>query len=193
MDSISAIDYTTLLRRSSDCTFAVPARGETSDCTPGIFEGVTLADRLKWILANRSRPSGREWKPTPLSLAAGLGRNHVAQILSGRVQDPDTATLEAIAATAGVSAAWLVVGTGSPDDEAPTASQSPPPPLRFGELPTWRELLASAKLRHPNFPAWVWERTARSFPLDGATPNAAAYAAQGILDQTLPPESRTTP
>lgn len=195
MDSMSATVYTDAAIRSSDCTIFAPARWETSGCTAGILGPVTLPDRLRWVLANRPRPDGREWKPTPLSVAAGLGRNHLAQILDGRVANPDLATMEAVARVVGVSPAWLALGVGTPDDPAPAADQRPVGPPRFGELASWRDLLSGAKVRRPTMPAWVWDRVARSFPLEGASPTVAAviHAADGILEQTPPPPSESRP
>jgi len=186
MDSMSATHYTCGPEGSSDCTSGATQRWETSACTAGIFAAVSLAARLQWILSHRVRDDGRPWKPTPLSVAAGLGRNHIAQMLDGRVEEPDLATLGRIARVANVSPAWLAMGAGSPDDSAPPANDAP---QRFGDLAGWRDLLAGARVRRPTMPAWVWERVARSYPLEGAAPTVAAviHAADGVLEQTVPP------
>ena len=151
---------------------------------------MNLADRLRWILEHRTREDGRPWFATPLSLAAGLSRNHIGQILAGRVEAPDLATLERIAQVAGVSSAWLATGSGSPTDAtvAPPAGQRLEV-QRFAELPGWRDLLAGARARRPATPAWVWDRVARSFPLEGVplTIGAVIHAADGILEQSTPP------
>ena len=193
MESMSARYYTSTAEGSSDCTFGATQRWETSGCTAAILAVVSLAARLQWILSHRVRDDGRPWKPTPLSVAAGLGRNHIAQMLDGRVGDPDLATLGRIARVANVSPAWLAMGAGSPDDSAPVASEAP---QRFGDLAGWRDLLTGARVRRPTMPAWVWDRVARSYPLEGAAPTVAAviHAADGVLEQTVPataPENRT--
>lgn len=194
MDSMSATHYTSPPEGSSDCTSDPTQRWETSACTAGILALVSLAARLQWILSHRVRDDGRPWKPTPLSVAAGLGRNHIAQMLDGRVEEPDLATLGRIARVANVSPAWLAMGAGSPDD----ATSAPPAdaPQRFGDLAGWSALLAGARVRRPTMPGWVWERVARSYPLEGAAPTVAAviHAADGVLEQTVPPtasENRT--
>ena len=195
MDSIGATVYTFTESGSSDCTIFGSSRLGTSDCAAGILASVSLPERLRWVLANRPRHDGREWKPTPLSVAAGLGRNHLAQILDGRVANPDLATMEAVARVVGVSPAWLALGVGTPDDPSSAADQRPAGPPRFGELASWRDLLSGAKVRRPTMPAWVWDRVARSFPLEGASPTVAAviHAADGILEQTPPPPSESRP
>ena len=144
MDSMSATHYTLATEGSSECTYRSASPWETSGCTAGILAVVSVAARLQWILSHRVRDDGRPWKPTPLSVAAGLGRNHVAQMLDGRVADPDIATLERIARVASVSPAWLAMGAGSPGD----ATSAPPvdAPQRFGELPAWTALLTGARV-----------------------------------------------
>lgn len=191
MDSMSASVYTSRPIGSSDCTFLGVVRAGTAACTADILAVVTLPERLQWVLDNRKRPDGRPWKATPLSEAADLSKGHIAQILSGRVRDPDLSTIEAIALVAGVSPTWLTMGVGTPDD-APASAAASELPLRFSDLPSWRALLSGAKVRRPTMPSWVWERVARSFPLEGASPTGAAvmHAADGILELTPPPESR---
>ena len=72
MDSIGATVYTMRGEGSSDCTLMRALPCETSDCTAPILGVVSIAQRLQWILAHRTREDGSPWKPTPLSLVAGL-------------------------------------------------------------------------------------------------------------------------
>ncbi len=95
--------------------------------------GQTLAARMQWVLTNRRKPSGDPWDAKALSVAARLGPSHVGQIARGKLVNPQLETLQAIAAAAGVSVAWLASGKGSPDSDdptAPSASESSAPTMR---------------------------------------------------------------
>lgn len=85
--------------------------------SPGILApmSATLATRMQWVLENRRKQDGDRWDAKTLSLAAGLGSSHVGQIARGSLRNPQLSTLNAIARKAGVSAAWLATGAGSPD------------------------------------------------------------------------------
>lgn len=93
---------------------------ETTSCLAGIFRDVdTIADRLRWILANRRAPDGEQWNGKSLSIAAGLSSNHVGQFIRGSVKGGNNATLLKIARAANVNPLWLTSGVslaGTPSE-----------------------------------------------------------------------------
>ncbi len=153
MDSIGATVYTLSSEGASKYTPGVSAYTGTSGCTAASVHGVsTLPERLQWILDHRRRPDGRKWVHTALSAAAKLSKNHIGQMLKGRVTKPDTETLTDIARVAGVSAAWLITGKGSPDDDddaiGPTRSDDVRPV--FANLENWDAVVANDRAEHPD-------------------------------------------
>lgn len=123
---------------------------ETTSCLDGIFRDVdTIADRLRWILANRRAPDGEQWNAKSLSIAAGLSSNHVGQFIRSTVKGGNNATLMKIARAANVNPLWLTSGAGGPDDEhAPTASEDPTPVM--ANLVGWREVAKVDRFEHPD-------------------------------------------
>lgn len=125
----------------------------------------TLAGRMQWILANRRKSGGDPWDAKALSLAAGLGSSHVGQIARGALKNPQLETLQAIAAAAGVSAAWLATGAGNADSDdltAPSVSESSTPV--HGNVPGWTEVLAEDQRAHSEIDARFWEAGTASAP-----------------------------
>ena len=86
-----------------------------------------VAERVRWILANKKRSDGRPWKPSSLALAAGLSKSGLSNWLDRVAENPSSSikseSLRAVASVSGVSAAWLIDGSGTPDskDPKPTA------------------------------------------------------------------------
>lgn len=81
----------------------------------------TLADRLRWVLEQRS------WTQEAWSRAAGLSANYLATTLYRARRDkdyrPDFNTMKALAGAAEVDVMWLAEGTGEP-----RATTAPPRP-----------------------------------------------------------------
>lgn len=71
----------------------------------------TLADRLRWILENRAGGNERELA----RLAELPSETHVGLILDGKVKEPRTKTLSALAKAGRVEFAWLATGNGPRD------------------------------------------------------------------------------
>src|SRR4028118_844808 len=97
---------------------------------------MTLLERIDWVLEHRK---DRVKNSSQWSLRAGLTRQHIATIRDRLKANPDSdqgrGTLEALAAAAGVSPAWLSHGRGSPDDEPSTQAQE-----RYTAMPAIREM-----------------------------------------------------
>ena len=79
----------------------------------------SVADRLRWVLANRGL-SGRG-----LSIKAQLSPNAVQKIIE-RGGSANGDSIAKLAHASGVSLGWLITGNGSPDDAPDTASPSNP-------------------------------------------------------------------
>lgn len=96
-----------------------------------------------------------------------------------------------IAATVGVSAAWLMHGVGiAPDDNAADAAprgDSDDP--RMANRPGFDVCLSAAKLLRPQHPAWVWTAVAESDPLVtvALTPVLVAELSDLLLRHMHPP------
>ena len=132
---------------------------------PAKIPGMTgLRERLV-SLVERAGGSQRE-----LSRRAGLTEVHVGQIIRRLEKDPvariEQTTLDAIARGAGVSAAWLSHGVGTPDstDASPPAPEDHRPVLR--NLAGYADAERLAREEHPDWPEWVWEETARASTFD---------------------------
>ncbi len=127
--------------------------------------------------------------PRGLALKAGLSAGYFPSLFRALAKDPqasvETATVRAIAHAAGVSAAWLLTGKGSPDDHDETETVAPSTAHdyvmrpQFQNLPEWPELLARAKEIDPGLPGWVWEMLARTSPILSAPPTPAMVAELG--------------
>lgn len=149
-----------------------------------------VKSRLQWVVENHPRPDGGKWSRKSLSLAAGKAQSHAGQIIRGDVE-ADVETLEAFARAAGVSAAWLVFGTGAPvpdhTSEVPSGGA-----LRFGDLPAWPLLRDAAVGLRPNTPAWVWEKLAALSPLlpGDVSVGQVAEVADIVLRYGAPPTAR---
>jgi len=108
----------------------------------------TLLQRLE-MLVERAGVSQRE-----RSRRAGLTDVHVGQLMRRLKASPnasfETKTLQAIAGAAGVSAAWLLTGDGSPDSDdatrAPSTTDDPEPILR--NVPGWATVVAIDTAEH---------------------------------------------
>lgn len=124
-----------------------------------------VKSRVRWIIENHPRPDGDKWSAKQLSLVAGLSQSHVGQIARGDVDNVDTETLEAIAKAAGVSPAWLVLGTGDPTPDHTSEVPTGPGDPRFADLAAWPALRDAAAQLRPTAPQWVWEQLARARPL----------------------------
>lgn len=79
----------------------------------------SVADQLRWVLANRGL-SGRG-----LSIKAQLSPNAVQKIIE-RGGSANGDSIAKLAHASGVSLGWLITGNGSPDDAPDTASPSNP-------------------------------------------------------------------
>lgn len=78
-----------------------------------------LVSALDWILKNRNDPeTGKRWTMTNLSLAAGLSKSVVANLLRGdmRPEGVSGENIQRFAAAAGVSPEWLLFGSNAPAD-----------------------------------------------------------------------------
>lgn len=73
MDSIGSSVYTIGADGASDYTYPRAAPWGTSGCTRGNVSGVTLADRLRWILENRTRGGGPSPEDAAIVAAALRG------------------------------------------------------------------------------------------------------------------------
>lgn len=111
-------------------------------------EELTLKERLAWIFANRKETAdGRPMTENNLSLAAGLARSHVWQLLNEPNRNGCRAkTGVAIAWAAQVSLNWFATGRGSPND--PGIPLRPEPRTRrpkgyrtWGQVPGWQRCL----------------------------------------------------
>jgi len=136
------------------------------DGMPGHADLDTLAKRLAWVIANRRKPGGGTWDQKSLSLAAGLGTSHVGQYVRGEQVNPTLDVLQRLAKAAGVSAAWLAFGAGTPDTidpEDPSYSDSSVPIAR--NVPGWSQVLRLDQLAAASSPAGklitpeAWERS----------------------------------
>lgn len=98
--------------------------------------------------------------------------------------------LDKIAATAGVSAAWLTHGVGSPDeDTAETTPRGDSDDPRMANRPGFDACLAAAKHLRPAHPPWVWTAVAESDPLVtvALTPVLIAELSDLLLRHMRPP------
>ena len=143
----------------------------------------TLASRMQWILANRARDDGSAWDAKALSLASGLGPSHVGQIARGTTKNPQLETIQAIAAKARVSAAWLATGAGSPDSldaDQPAVTQSSEPVAE--NIPGYLEVEQLDRRAHPNEVEeehWLSARKAAAYVIHGpAAPGDAIKLAR---------------
>ena len=87
---------------------------------------------IRWILENRSDPSGEQFNQSSLARAAGLTRKHVGQILQEyQSADIERRTAIALAKAGRVRLEWLLTGEGPRDldPDAPTQPEQPPPPF----------------------------------------------------------------
>lgn len=152
--------------------------------------GQSLAARMQWVLTNRRKPNGDPWDAKALSLAAHLGASHVGQISRGKLANPQLETLQAIAAAAGVSVAWLASGKGSPDSDDPTtpsASESSAP--IHGNVLGWAETLAEDQREHPEIEERFWEAATASAPFlihGPALPGDALRLARTAMELSNP-------
>lgn len=130
----------------------------------------TLASRMQWILANRTRDDGSAWDAKALSLASGLGPSHVGQIARGTTKNPQLETVQAIAAKARVSAAWLATGAGSPDSldsDSPAVTESSEPIAE--NIPGYLDVEAGDRRAHPEVEEehWLSARKAAAYVIHG--------------------------
>lgn len=135
----------------------------TSVPVAGIVGAVSVADRVRKAV----EISGLSMRN--LSLKAGLSDKYVQKLIERGSTRPDGAALSAIANVAGVSAAWLITGHGSPDEvndaDGRADSQRLDPDtdrlMELSSLPNWPALLEAAKARandkNRHLPDWVWD------------------------------------
>lgn len=111
----------------------------------------TLAGRIAWVIAKRERPNGGgAWDEKTLSVAAKLGSSHVGQFVRGEQTNPTLSTVKKIADAAGVSAAWLAYGVGSPDqdDDARAPSTREDGTAHRGNVIGWDDAAAIVRAKH---------------------------------------------
>ena len=143
----------------------------TSAWPADIFRGVnSLRDRLGWVIANRRQPDGEPWTEKSLSRASGLSPNTIGTFRRGNGEAMRKGNVDKIAQTAGVSAAWLAYGAGTPDDPqddsaTPAVEHGDSADPRMSNRTGFAACLASAKLLRPQHPSWVWSAVAESDPL----------------------------
>jgi transcriptional regulator with XRE-family HTH domain len=95
----------------------------------------TLADRLRWILANGVNARGKRWTQRSLSLAAGLSQSHVGLLIRGDLgSQVSMETIAKLAQAAGVDLTWLATGAGTP-----TRAPGDPVPARAAAAHLARE------------------------------------------------------
>lgn len=138
----------------------------------------TLADRIEWVLANRTQPGGKPWNPSALSLAAGLARAHVGMMRRGDAKDVRAETVKAVADAAGVSSRWLAFGEGTPDSadaDAPIHTDSAEPVAE--NIPNYAAVEAMDRAAHPEIDDahWVTARGAARFMVKVAAVPGDAY------------------
>lgn len=76
-------------------------------------EASTVAQRVAYLAEH----AGVD--PTTLSLYAGLGPSHVRQLAAGKIAEPTTGTLVALARVCGATSEWIILGRGrAPDPDA---------------------------------------------------------------------------
>lgn len=147
----------------------------------------TLADRIRWILANRDLGQ-RE-----LARNAGLKDPHVAVILHRLEKDPgrqiEADTLAAIARAGRVSIRWLATGQGSPDEIGEVPANDAP---KFANLPGWEDAERAAREHNKRLPAWAFD-IAREMsglvPPGGVTPDFVLHMAIAALTYGQPNEA----
>lgn len=153
---------------------------QTTACPVDRLDGMkTLSERIDWILQNRLAPDGQPWQAKALSRAADLSETVVGMIHRGDQTNSKIDTIEAIARTAGVSAAWLAFGLGSPDGDALGSV------VRFRDIEGWGELLASAKALAEStgraVPEWAWEAISMDAPSLTTAPSIADICELGVF------------
>lgn len=145
------------------------------------------AQRIRSLLVERGLSERQA------SIASGLSPTTLNAFLrrleTSGVDHVERRTVNALAATLGVSPDWLLHGQGDAD-----AAPQPPAPevdgvTRFAALPNWAALLRASKAQRPHLPEWVWARVAQSSPMLTATPTAAMVSdlAEFVFRHESPP------
>lgn len=162
----------------------IDARRRPCDALRMSFEA---AQRIRSLLAERGLSERQA------SIASGLSPATVNALLkrleagSGRLEQR---TVDALAATLGVSPAWMLHGIGDADAAPPPPQEETAgAPTRFDALPNWTGLSRAARAQKPNLPEWVWQRVARAAPMLTATPSPAMVAdlAEFVFRHEAPP------
>jgi transcriptional regulator with XRE-family HTH domain len=145
------------------------------------------AQRIRNLLTDRGLSERQA------SIASGLSPATVNALLRRLEKDGsqrvEQRTVDALAATLGVSPAWLLHGIG----DAEAAPQPPPPDVdgatRFAALPNWTALLRASRAQRPHLPEWVWARVAQASPMLTAPPTAAMVSdlAEFVFRHESPP------
>lgn len=148
---------------------------------------IEAAQRIRSLLTERGMSERQA------SIASGLSPATVNALLkrleagSGRIEQR---TVDALAATLGVSSAWLLHGLGDADQApAPSAPEVSGAVTRFDTLPNWTGLLRAARAQKPAMPEWVWRRIGAAAPMLTATPSPAMVAdlAELVFRHESPP------
>ena len=150
----------------------------------------TLAERMQWILDNRTQKGGAKWDAKTLSVEAGLSPSHIGQILRGETTKPRLDTLLKIAEAGHVSASWFASGKGHPDGDdvaAVTRSESEVPV--HGNAVGFAEVLDEDQREHPEVGQRWWDaaQASASFLLHGPALPGDAYRLAKLAEELSDP------
>lgn len=174
-----------------DKSSSYPNGGQDKVLSGGTLPGMdSVAERLRWILEQRGLSA------RALSKKAGLADGHVGLILRGTVGDGvAAATLNKLAAAAGVNSQWLSQGIGEPELEHSVHDENATPaivavaaepgemPETLGQRRDYEKQARSARKQLAQEGAsveeWVWPHVAaaNNFTLANSPPSVAMLVA----------------
>jgi hypothetical protein len=132
----------------------------TEDSSVLQTEWKSIYERVRWLVDVKFKGVNQRELCERAGLSSGYVGAYFTRVADARRAGKADATLNADALAGicvgwGVSPAWLLLGIGTPDDQAP-AVPSAQAVSTFADAPSWRHTVTTAKALEPSLPEWAY-------------------------------------